>query len=137
MALVIMRKSEIEDMGFILENDNHIRYEVLEQKIKLQQSYTIWCGSTPCGFLRYSFFGDSIPILNTIFLLEEYRKKGFGRISLASWERKMQLDAYEKVLTSSLSIDDIQHFYRKNGYQDCGSLMLENESLEIVFKKKI
>lgn len=137
MALVIMRKSEIEDIDFILGNDGDIKYEILEQKINQQQAYTIWCGSSRCGFIRYSFFGDSIPFLNTIFLLEEYRKKGFGRISLASWERKMQLDGYDKVLTSSHSLDGIQHFYRKHGYQDCGSLMLENESLEIVFKKKI
>jgi len=42
------------------------------------------------------------------------------------------------VLTSTLSNEQAQHFYRKLGYKDCGCLLLESEpSLEIILCKKL
>jgi len=40
-------------------------------------------------------------------------------------------------MASYLSDETAQHFYRKLGYRDSGSLILENEALEIIFTKKI
>jgi len=49
----------------------------------------------------------------------------------------MKTQGYKKVLTSTLSNEDAQHFYRKLGYKDCGSLLLPDEPLEIIFIKEI
>lgn len=40
-------------------------------------------------------------------------------------------------MTSTLSNENAQHFYRKLLYRDSGSLLLENEPLEIIFTKKL
>lgn len=40
-------------------------------------------------------------------------------------------------MTFTLSNENAQHFYKKLGYIDSGSLLLENEALEIIFTKKI
>lgn len=45
-------------------------------------------------------------------------------------------EKYNKVMTSSLSNENAQHFYRNLGYKDVGSLLLE-EALEIIFIKKL
>lgn len=135
--LVILKPSEESDFDFITQYDNHISSHELKRKISNNEVLTIRSGSKPCGFLRYSLFWDNTPFLNMIYLLEEYRGKGFGKLALASWERKMQLDGYELVLTSTLSNEYAQNFYRSQGYKDCGSLLLEKEPLEIIFMKKI
>jgi ribosomal protein S18 acetylase RimI-like enzyme len=49
----------------------------------------------------------------------------------------MKKKGYEIVMTSTLSNEQAQHFYRKLGYKDSGSLLLENEPLEIIFTKII
>jgi len=49
----------------------------------------------------------------------------------------MKEEGYDLVMTSTLSNEYAQHFYRKLGYKDSGSLLLENEPLEIIFAKRI
>ncbi|WP_278281130.1 hypothetical protein [Clostridium sp. N3C] len=38
-------------------------------------------------------------------------------------------------MTSTMSNEEAQHFYRKFDYKDAGSLLLDNEPLEIIFTK--
>ena len=42
---------------------------------------------------------------------------------------------YNIVMTSNMSNECSQHFYRKLGYVDTGSLLLLGEPLEIIFLK--
>ncbi|MCS4464928.1 hypothetical protein JTT01_16190 [Clostridium botulinum] len=49
----------------------------------------------------------------------------------------MKSKGYELVMTSTLSNEQAQHFYRKLGYKDVGSLLLDDEPLEIIFTKSI
>lgn len=41
------------------------------------------------------------------------------------------------VMTSTMSDEQAQFFYRKIGYADCGSLLLPDEPLEIILRKNI
>ena len=41
------------------------------------------------------------------------------------------------MMTSTLSNESAQHFYRRMGYQDAGCLLLPDEALEILFTKTI
>jgi len=49
----------------------------------------------------------------------------------------MKKNNHKIVLTSTLSSEQAQFFYRKNGYIDCGSLLLPKEPLEIILLKKL
>lgn len=40
-------------------------------------------------------------------------------------------------MTSTQSDETAQHFYRKLGYVESGSLLFENEPLEIIFRKSL
>lgn len=85
--------------------------------------------------LRYNLFWDQTPFLNLIYLTEEYRSIGLGRQALVSWEEKMIELGHQSVMTSTQADETAQHFYRKLGYQDCGSLCLANQALEIIMIK--
>ena len=49
----------------------------------------------------------------------------------------MMRKKHKIVMTSSQSDEDGQHFYRKLGYIDAGSLVLPEEPLEVFFIKKL
>ena len=72
-----------------------------------------------------------------LYLLEEYRGKGYGTELVNFWEAAMREKGYDMVLTSTQSDERGQFFYRKNGYVDCGSLLLPGEPLEIILLKRI
>ena len=73
--------------------------------------------------------------MNLLYILEGHRKEGFGGQLMACWERQMRAAGHKLVMTSTRSDEQAQHFYRKAGYVDCGSLLLPGEPLEILFRK--
>lgn len=72
-----------------------------------------------------------------LYINENYRNKGIGKKLVEFWETEMKSKSYELVMTSTLSNEQAQHFYRKLGYKDAGSLLLDDEPLEIIFTKSI
>ena len=58
-------------------------------------------------------FWDEIPFMNVLYLLEEYRGKGYGKQLVDYCEKEMLKNNYQKVLTSTLSNEQAQFFYRK------------------------
>ena len=69
--------------------------------------------------------------MNMLWIEEDYRKKGIGTRLVDFWEIEMQKRGNNQVMTSTLSDETAQHFYRKLEHQDCGSLLLPDEALEI------
>ena len=53
------------------------------------------------------------------------------------WENEMKQKGYSNVLTSTLSNEEAQHFYRKMGYMKIGGFTYLHEPLEIIFHKRI
>jgi len=122
---------------WLKHHDTHIAPERLLQKIRAQQILMVTIEKAPIGWLRFGLFWDSIPFMNLLFLVSNFRKKGIGRQLVQFWESEMQKQQYKMVLTSTQSDETAQHFYRKIGYKESGSLILENEPLEIFFIKSI
>ena len=89
------------------------------------------------GWLRWNLFWDNTPFMNMLFLLEEYRGQGFGGKMVSVWEEQMKAAGYECVMTSTLSNEEAQHFYRRRHYVDAGALLLPGEPLEIIFVKEL
>ena len=75
--------------------------------------------------------------MNLLFILEPYRQQSFRKQLVLFWEKEMFRQGYSGVLTSTLSNENAQHFYRKLGYQDIGGFVLPNEPLELLFYKKL
>jgi ribosomal protein S18 acetylase RimI-like enzyme len=119
------------------KNDKHISEEMLYKKIYDKEVIIVKADDKIIGWLRYGYFWDSIPFMNMLVMDENYRGKGIGKKLVTFWERDMKANGHEFIMTSTLSNEMAQHFYRKLGYKDSGSLILENEALEIIFTKEL
>jgi hypothetical protein len=60
-----------------------------------------------------------------------------GRVLVKHWEETMLQEGHGRVLTSTLSNESAQHFYRRLSYIDCGSLFLPGGAAEIIWRKEL
>lgn len=132
-----IRKAKLEDGTLLLKHDMHIQEDELYSLIK--QGRVLIAEDSNCfiGWLRWGLFWDNTPFMNMLYLLDEYRNKGYGKELVYHWENSMKENGYHLVMTSTLSSEQSQYFYRKLNYVDSGSLLLKKEPLEIIFTKEI
>jgi ribosomal protein S18 acetylase RimI-like enzyme len=128
---------EQNHFDFLKENDKHINQKMLQSKIENKEIIVAMVEDKVIGWLRYGFFWDAIPFMNRLYFNEEYRRKGAGKKLVQHWETKMKKQGYKRVMTSTQSNEETQHFYRKLGYSDIGSFILPEEPSEIVFIKDL
>ena len=122
---------------YIFAKDKHVLKDLINSKISNQEIYIIIDEDICIGWLRYGYFWDNLPFMNMLWVDEEFRGKGYGKAVVAYWEQQMKGKGFETVMTSTLANEQAQHFYRKLGYKDSGSLLLDDEPLEIIFTKKL
>ncbi|MFB9277599.1 GNAT family N-acetyltransferase [Cohnella cellulosilytica] len=126
-----------EDYQFIIERDKHINGLLIRSKIREHEIFILRDQNQEIGWMRYGHFWDNIPFMNMIWIDEDYRGRGFGKEVVLHWEELMRQRGFKLVMTSTLSNEDAQHFYRKLGYRDSGCLLLEDEPLEVILVKKL
>ncbi|WP_159881733.1 GNAT family N-acetyltransferase [Paenibacillus puerhi] len=125
------------DYEFILTRDKHINKALIQSKINANEIFIIRESGKEIGWMRYGFFWDNTPFMNMIWIDERYRGAGIGKQVVLYWEKLMKLKGFELVMTSTLSNEEAQHFYRKLGYRDAGCLLLENEPMELILIKNL
>lgn len=135
--MIIIRTATETDLPFLEKNDRHIRLSEIKALIGQNRILLAEIDGDTVGWLRWSLFWDNTPFMNMLYFLDGYRGKGYGRQIVEHWENQMRQEGYGSVMTSSLSDEQAQHFYRKLGYVDSGSLFLPGEALEIIFTKKL
>ncbi len=131
-------KATQNDAKYIADRDVHLLAELVERKIENEEIYIICNESNQSiGWMRYGYFWDNTPFMNLIWVDEAYRAKGYGKQVLHVWEEEMKSKGFKLVMTSTLSNEDAQHFFRRMGYKDSGCLLLDHEPLEILMTKSI
>lgn len=133
----MIRYAEEKDFTILKKHDKHICEPELKNSITSKRILVLFEENRFIGWLRYNLFWDNTPFMNMLYILEEYRGSGYGGRLVDFWEKEMARKNYGLVLTSTLSDEQAQFFYRKNGYTDCGSLLLPGEPLEIIFLKRL
>jgi ribosomal protein S18 acetylase RimI-like enzyme len=118
------------DKSFWYTLDEHLREIEFELKIRDKKGYIISDGDKPVGVMRYNLFLDNIPFLTLIELDEPYRRNGFGKLAMLYWEKEMLELGYKMVMTSTRIDEEAQHFYRKLGYLDRGSIFFDSTPFE-------
>jgi ribosomal protein S18 acetylase RimI-like enzyme len=134
---VNIRIANKSDLSILVHYDKHISADELVYSMMRERILIIEENNHLIGWLRYNLFWDNTPFMNMLYILEDYRGKRYGKVLTLFWEEKMKCLGYELVMTSTLSNEGAQHFYRKLGYRDAGSLLLPQEPLEIIFIKSI
>lgn len=133
----MIRYAKNSDLDTLIALDKHISASELEHSISLRRVIIDETNGKLIGWLRFGLFWDNTPFMNMLFIIDGERGKGYGAALCDFWESEMQTQGYDLVLTSTLSNEHSQHFYRKRGYKDCGSLILPNEPLEIILMKEL
>lgn len=105
----------------------------------IENGYQILTDGVSVGVIEYKDFWKGMPYLSLIRLLPEYRRKGIGREAMHIFEVEMKRAGNKAILLSTQVDEEAQHFYRKLGYKECGSLILENtpfdQPMEMFFIK--
>ncbi len=133
----MIRYANENDLEILMKYDKHIREKELKDSIHNKRILVMFLNDVFIGWLRYHLFWDNVPFMNMLYFLEGYRGKGYGGQLIHYWEEEMVKSNYKRVLTSTLSNERAQFFYRKNGYVDCGALLLPDEPLEIILLKNL
>lgn len=129
--------AEHEDLDYLAREDHHVPRGVIGQKIERREILVLHHDGRREGLLRWGYFWDEIPFMNLLWVREELRGRGFGTRLVGFWEDEMRKAGYREVITSTMSNERAQHLYRRLGYEDCGCLLLSDEPLEIILKKKL
>lgn len=133
----MIRYADKYDFAILRKYDKHIDEQELKKCIQAQRVLIMFDRDVFIGWLRFNLFWDSIPFMNMLYFIEDYRGKGNGTQLIHFWEREMRNRQYNMVMTSTQSNERAQFFYRKNGYTDCGSLLFPHEPLEIILLKHL
>ena len=113
----------IEDMLYVCRNE-HLSQKEFALKVRDKRAYILRCNGERAGAMVFNLIFDFIPFLTLIHLEDCCRRKGFGRQAMAHWENEMRSLGYKMIMVSTQVNEDAQHFYRKMGYKDMGSIVM-------------
>lgn len=121
--------------------DHHLSDKGFEEKVSNRQGYVMLESGKVVGVLRYNLFWDNTPFCTMLFIDEQYRDEGRGKLLMAYWEKDMKSHGYGMLMTSTQADESAQHFYRKLGYKDCGGLLIDlpgyEQPMELIMIKAI
>ena len=96
-----IRYASEDDKAFWFTFDKHMSEAEFLLKIRDRRGYILCEGNKPIGIMRYNLFWDNIPFLTLIYFQKSFRRKGFGRKAMLSWEKEMRELGYKMVMTST------------------------------------
>lgn len=137
MGEKMIRFAANDDLNALLALDRHISETELLNSTERRRVIVATKSGRIVGWLRYGLFWDNTPFMNMLYVLEEERGKGLGSALVEFREPELRALGYNMALTSTLSDERGQFFYRQHGYRDCGAIVLPNEPAEIIFYKRL
>jgi len=89
------------------------------------------------GVLRFCYLWGYIPFVELLYIKKSFRKSGVGTKLTLFFEKEMSNKGYEFVFTSTQVDEQAQHFYRKLGYIDSGTILIPNQAAELFLIKHL
>ena len=125
-----------DDCNSLSNKDMHIDPHRLNSAIKEKRVLIIERDEL-IGWLRFSYFWDSIPFIDMLYILEPFRNKKYGTALIDSFEWDMKLRGFNEIMTSTASEEYSQHLYHKLGFKSVGGFFPPKETYEIILTKNI
>lgn len=135
--MIKIRYIQNTDKVFWYTLDRHLPKSEFDLKVRDKRGYVLLNVGMPIGILRYNLFWDNIPFCTLLYISDKYQRQGYGKKLMEYWENEMEAKGYSFVLTSTQANEEAQHFYRKLGYRDCGSLIMKEEPTELFLIKEL
>ena len=120
---MIVKQVEEKDKEFVMSIDQHVTDVTFHNRV-------FWEKDEPIGLMVHCILWDNLPVVNFLFIKEEYRNREYAREAMTFWENDMRQQGYKMVLISTQVDETSQHIYRKLGYVDCGSLLFDHTPME-------
>lgn len=136
MKIRLAKIEELESVHFL---DSHITHAMLRKCIENEQEFVLINEEDKIvAVLRYTMFWQSIPFLDLIFIIDDYRNKGYGRKMMNYWEERMKLLGYKYVMTSTQADETAFAFYERLGYEKTGAFYPPDQTAEeLIYLKGI
>lgn len=131
------RVASTADLPFLRDADTHLSPQVLDEVVAQGRVMVATIDREVVGFLRWGLFWDEIPFMNLLWVLPDRRGNGSGTALVAAWEVLHAAAGHALVLTSTMSNERSQDFYRRLGYVDTGALLLPDEPAELILRKRL
>lgn len=131
----MIRYANNEDYEYLVKLDKHVSANELVSCVSRNRILIFSQEDTIMGWLRFNLFWDNTPFCNMLYVLEQYRHNGVGKSLVTAWERYMAEDGYDVVMTSTQANESGQLFWRKTGFIDCGSFVIDGIEELILYKK--
>lgn len=136
-----IRRVQESDHAFWVSLDQYLSKDQFMQKVRDQMGYILLVNDEPVVLLRYNLFWDEHPFCTMLYVREGKQRAGYGKAMMGFWEKEMQQRGHKMLLTSTQVDEEAQHFYRKLGYQDAGSLLITipeyQQPMELFLLKRI
>ena len=135
--MLIIRPAAEADRAFWFSLDRLLPEAAFSRKIRDGEALVAEEDGEPAALLRWNLFWDEIPFCNLLYVAPDRRRRGIGRALLRAWEHEMRAAGHDRVLVSTQSDEDAQHFYRKLGWRDCGGFAIDpHDPTELLFVKE-
>lgn len=120
-----IRYVELSDKESWMKLDCHLSISEFTNKVKSKMGYVLTLDKKVVGILRYNLFWDNIPFCTMLFIDPSLQLKGYGSMLLKHWEVDMKSKKFGMLLTSTQVDESAQFFYRKQGFKDCGGMIID------------
>lgn len=131
------RTATDSDLPFLGQADRHVAEQDLVRLVSMGRVLVAEVKDVAIGCLRWGLFWDQVPFMNLLWVVPEQRGRGVGTALVEAWETAQRAAGHTLLLTSTVSAESAQHFYRRLGYVDSGALLLPDEPAELFFRKHI
>ena len=120
-----VRYGQPGDLDWLRANDRHVDAAWIARSLRYGE-YLLAIGEHGTeGFLRFSQFWGSIPYMELIWVLPDYRRRGVGSALVGFWEEAMRKQGAKLLMTSSVKDElEAQAWHRRMGFRECGELTL-------------
>jgi ribosomal protein S18 acetylase RimI-like enzyme len=113
-------------------SDDALKAQIRDGRLRIFDAY-----GRAIGFLKFVVLWEQVPFVELIFLGDADRGQGFGSEMMRAWETEMAGKGFARVLTSTQGNETAQVFWRKLGYEDCGSLERPGMPAELFLEKQL
>jgi len=114
----------IQDKQYVCPGENLSESE-FELKVRDKRCYILRYNESPIGVMVFNLIFDFVPFLTLMYLEDSFQRKGYGTKAMAYWENEMRLLGHKMIMVSTQVDEDAQHFYRKLGYKDMGTIVID------------
>ena len=119
-----MTYATIEDMPYVCSGENLSEKE-FELKVRDKRCYILRLDGNRIGVMVYNLIFDFIPFLTLFYVNDPHKGEGYGRQAMTHWENEMRSLGYKMIMVSTQVDEDGQHFFRKMGYKDMGTIVMD------------